>query len=418
MRILFVALPDSIHAARWINQVTNQGWDVHLFPANKYPVHPQFRNITTYGFGAFRPKELDGSVRWRQLWPRRGTSRLSLLASRFNPGLMDRPTWLARVIRKIKPDIIHSLEFQQAGYLTLAAKSRLAEEDFPPWAVSNWGSDVYLFGRLAEHAEKVRGILSACDFYHCECQRDVELARSMGLRGRVLPLSPASGGFDVESMRQLRPPGLTSAKRVIVLKGYQNWAGRALVGLRAIEMCADVLKGYKVRVYLGTPDVKLAAELLTARTGIPVEMEEKDIHANTHILRLHGSARISIGLSISDAISQSLLEAMIMGSFPIQSNTSCADEWLRHGESGFIVPAEDSAPIAEAIRRAVIDDVLVDKASEINLKVARERLDTSVVQPQVVEMYNGMFAQSGRKPTKPGNDSETIESRFPEMDQE
>ena len=418
MRILFVALPDSIHAARWINQVTDQGWDIHLFPANKYPIHPHFRNITTYGFGAFRPKELDASVRWRQLWPRRGTSRLSLLASRFYPGLLDRSTWLARVIRQVKPDIIHSMEFQQAGYLTLAARSQLSAEDFPAWAVSNWGSDIYLFRHLSEHVEKIKEILSACDYYHCECSRDIELARSMGLKGEVLPLCPASGGFEIESMCELRQPGPTSARRVIALKGYQNWAGRALVGLRAIEMCADVLKGYKVRAYLGTPDVKFAAELLTAKTGIPVEIEERHGHANAHILKLHGSARISIGLSISDAISQSLLEAMIMGSFPIQSNTSCADEWLRHGESGFIVPAEDSTPIAESIRRAVTDDALVDKASEINLKVARARLDTSVVKPQVVEMYKQIFAQRAGKTKKARNAGETIKSLFPGMDQE
>jgi glycosyltransferase involved in cell wall biosynthesis len=109
---------------------------------------------------------------------------------------------------------------------------------------------------------------------------------------------------------------------------------------------------------------------------------------------------------------------MIMGSFPIQSNTSCADEWLRHGESGFIVPAEDSTPIAESIRRAVTDDALVDKASEINLKVARARLDTSVVKPQVVEMYKQIFAQRAGKTKKARNAGETIKSLFPGMDQE
>jgi hypothetical protein len=39
------------------------------------------------------------------------------------------------------------------------------------------------------------------------------------------------------------------------------------------------------------------------------------------ILKLHGRPRISISLSISDAISRSVLEAMVMGAFPIQRMT-------------------------------------------------------------------------------------------------
>jgi len=71
------------------------------------------------------------------------------------------------------------------------------------------------------------------------------------------------------------------------------------------------------------------------------------------MLHYYGRARIYIGLSISDAISTSLLEAMVMGAFPIQSCTACADEWIEDGKSGFIVPPEDPHVIAEAIRRAL-----------------------------------------------------------------
>ena len=55
------------------------------------------------------------------------------------------------------------------------------------------------------------------------------------------------------------------------------------------------------------------------------------------MLRLHGRARVSIAISIGDGISTALLEAMAMGSFPIQTCTACADEWIIDGKSGFIV---------------------------------------------------------------------------------
>jgi len=48
---------------------------------------------------------------------------------------------------------------------------------------------------------------------------------------------------------------------------------------------------------------------------------------------------------------------MVMGSFPIQSNTSCLGELLRDEESRMLlVHPEEPEAIAEALRRAVTDD--------------------------------------------------------------
>lgn len=380
---------DSVHAARWVNQIADQGWDLHLFPVRDVLPHRDLRGVTVYSFSTRRPPGLHHSVRLRGLWPlRRAEYRLRLLGGRLFPRWNSRSTWLASVIRWLKPDIVHSQEIQNAGYLTLEARSKFRGK-FPKWIVANWGSDIYLYGRLPEHAEKIRAVMGACDYYHCECHRDLRLARQFGFNGEALPICPVSGGFDVESMRRLRQPGPPSARRVIALKGYQNWAGRALVGLRAIEMCADALKGYRLVIHLATPEVELAGRLLEANTGIPVEFDVSATRKmkRADILRMHGSARVSIGLSISDAISTSLLEAMIMGAFPIQSNTGCGDEWLCQGKSGLLVPAEDPAAVAAALRLALADDGLVDRAAEINARVAYERLDVAVIKPQVVEMY-------------------------------
>ena len=125
---------------------------------------------------------------------------------------------------------------------------------------------------------------------------------------------------------------------------------------------------------------------MSQRTKIPVEIVPFSDHED--ILRLHGQARISLGASISDGIPTSLIEAMAMGSFPIQSDTSCANEWVIHGKTGFIVPAEDPQAVAEAIRLAVSDDKLVDAAAKLNWDLALERLDSAQIRRKVVGMYN------------------------------
>jgi glycosyltransferase involved in cell wall biosynthesis len=140
------------------------------------------------------------------------------------------------------------------------------------------------------------------------------------------------------------------------------------------------------------PDVKIAAELVAQSTGIPIEIVPCCSHED--MLRLQGRARVSIGLSISDAISTSLLEAMVMGSFPIQSNTSCADEWLQNGKTGLLVHPEDPEAVAAAIRHAVSDDALVDHAADVNTRLVAERLDYSMIRSQVIAMYENVAANA------------------------
>lgn len=384
-RILFVAMPGSVHAARWINQVSDLGWDVRVFGATPEPIHPEFRNVTVYNFSAVRPEGLDPGVKVRGLWPFRKAAGLAGL-----PVLRFTPRALAEVIRRFEPDIVHTLEVQHAGYLTLEARELLGGR-LPAWVASIWGSDIYLFGRLSEHAEKVRSVMSACDYCNAECRRDARLAGEFGFAGKDLWVLPGAGGFDVEKARGLRQSDPTSARRVVALKGYQHWAGRALVGLRAIELCADVLEGYRVEIYSTAQDVVIAAELASRATGIPIDIVPPGAHED--MLRLHGRARVSIGLSISDGIPSTALEAMMMGSFPIQSNTSCIDEMLQDGETGMLVHPNDPESVAAAIRRAVTDDELVDRAAAANAKLVAECLDQSVVKPQVVAMYEKILAR-------------------------
>ncbi len=205
----------------------------------------------------------------------------------------------------------------------------------------------------------------------------------------VLPVIPSAGGFDLEMADRLRQPGPVSARRLIMLKGYQHWAGRALVGLRALERCADLLRGYEVAIYGASPDVVLAAGLFSQSTGVRTTIVPKD-SPHAEILGKHGQARISIGLSISDAISTSFLEALVMGSFPIQSWTACADEWIEDGRGGLLVPPEDPDLIEQAIRRALSDDGLVDEAARINALTA-QRLDYEVIRTQVVALYERVY---------------------------
>jgi glycosyltransferase involved in cell wall biosynthesis len=248
------------------------------------------------------------------------------------------------------------------------------------------GSDIYLFGRLKGHEDKIREVLKTFDYYACECERDVTLARKYGFAGTVLPVIPNAGGVELDRLEQLKAPGPVSARKRIMLKGYQHWAGRALVGLRALSRCAELLKDYEIVIYSASPDTIISTELFEQATHVRTNVLPPDT-PHDEIMRYHGSARISIGLSISDALSTSSIEALAMGAFPIQSNTSCIDEWIENGRTGFSVPPEDPDAIEKALRRALADDNLVNEAAQTNARLARMRLDAGMLQNQIINIY-------------------------------
>jgi glycosyltransferase involved in cell wall biosynthesis len=173
----------------------------------------------------------------------------------------------------------------------------------------------------------------------------------------------------------------------VAVKGYHDdcWAGRALVALRAIELCADVLGDYEVVIYSASANVRAAAEQLSAKRTVRISVLPPSQHEE--ILRLMGHARVAIGVSVSDGTPNSLLEAMLMGAFPIQSDTGATAEWVTHCANGFLVPPEDAAAVATAIRTAIDDDALVEKAAVLNERIVVERINQAAIQPQVVALY-------------------------------
>lgn len=396
MRILIVAMAESIHTARWISQISDQGWEVHLFPSVDHGVvHPEMKNVIVHHsvYGRYGNDNPNVKLRGVPLFYGPAVFLAKKVIKRLFPDY--RLVQLRRLIKKIKPDIVHSLEIQHAGYLTLEAKKSFIG-GFPPWMVTNWGNDIYLFGRLKEHAPRIREVMAECDYYSCECQRDVRLAQEYGFRGRAFPVFPNTGGFDLERISMLRQPGSVSDRRLIMLKGYQGWAGRALVGLRALERCADLLKGYEIVIYSAAPEVLIAAELFSGSIGVPTKIVQQGT-PHEEMLSWHGQARVSIGIHITDGVSTSFLEALVMGSFPIQSWTACADEWIEDGRTGILVPPEDPEVIEQALRRALTEDNLVNRAAEENYRLVKKRLDRSVLKPEAINIYNTVAEEKGHR---------------------
>ena len=150
--------------------------------------------------------------------------------------------------------------------------------------------------------------------------RDVDLAAEFGFRGALLGIYPTGGGFDVDH-HQRHSNSPSSSRVIIALKGImrRQKVGRATLALDAIEKCRSSLADSEIVIYSADEETIEKADRLKARAGVNVRLFPPSSHEE--FVRLLGKARISIGLNISDGTPNTMLESMMMGAFPIQSDT-------------------------------------------------------------------------------------------------
>lgn len=373
--VVLVCMVDSIHSARWIEQFRDQPVDFVLFPSTpNREVHPRIRAL----MGS------SGATATVRIVPFRGLLSIPLWGADLLLGDRLRGALLLRVVRRLRPDYVHALELNHGGYVVgRAYAGRTAT--LPPFIATNWGSDIYWFRQFPRHERRIRALLSDARFYSAECGRDIGLAIAYGFTGEAFDVFPNAGGFSAGQLGATtsRP----STRKVVVIKGYEGWVGRASIALRAVESAAPALAGYRLVVYSANAKTRRLADAVAARTGLNITVHRKKALSHQQMMDLFASARAYVGISLSDGISTSLLEAMVAGCFPIQTGTSCADEWIVHGSTGMIVQADDVAGIADALRRALGDDQLVESAAVANHRVAVARLDEDAIRRKSFRFY-------------------------------
>lgn len=383
MKILFVAMSNSPHTARWIAQLKDSGYDIHLFPSIDYGETNYLLDGVTVHHGFYYKKD-NTKVKYRGFYlPSKVIlSMVRYFVQNYFPNY--RVSQLSRLIKKIKPDVIHSLEFQSGAYLTLEAKKRT--NFLHRWIVTNWGSDIYLFSNLETHKKTIQDVLKSCDAYSCECNRDIALARKLGFESQFLPVIPNGGGLEEFIFELNRKSEATSKRKKIILKGYHGWSGRALVALKAIEMCESFLRDYKVVIFSGGKEMVFATAMLSANLNIEFldENVKRDI-----LLKEMSESRVFIGLSISDGLSTSSLEAAALGSYVVQSSTSCLEEVLKDDYLCAFVDPNDPYEVASAIKEALVNDELVDNAREKNLPYLEEHFSFNKIR-SAAESYYGV----------------------------
>lgn len=362
---------DSIHVARWIAQFQPNEIEFVLFPSTpNRRVHSKIRemisknhNITIVPFGGHFSIPLWG---------------IDLLLSNYIRGFL-----LRRVLKKMKPDFVHSLELQHGGYIT----SRALEDQSlkTPFIATNYGSDIYWFQQFPRHVNKIQKLLSRADRYSAECNRDVTLARKYGFSGDVMPVFPNAGGFSEEIFSMAIPA--VKSRKTIAVKGYDGWAGQAILVAQALSRIPQIISGFDVVFYSCNYTTIRKIKKLNKNSEAKFKYHKKNALTHQEVLNLFRKARIYVGASRTDGISTSALEAMACGAFPIQSSSSCLAEWVTYGKTALSIDEDTPKGIAERVTWALKSEDFLTEAMEENLHTIRTKLSYSQISALAETFY-------------------------------
>ena len=360
-KILIIGMMDSVHTYRWLEQFIDSNLEFELIPSTpNRRIHPGIREIL---------KKQSTSSLYISKLSQFGSVPIGLLD--LISGFRIRGRIVAHRIRKFRPDFVHLLETQHAGYIGMRAFSRMHKK--PKIILTIWGSDLNWFKDNPKHEKLIRETLLNVDYLSCECKRDQEIAMEMGYKNRFLQIIPASGG--VELPEDLDGTTKASLRKKIMVKGYSGFVGKAQSALESIERCADFLQDYEIHVYSSGYKTRWACKKILARTNLSIICHPKKSLSFSEMLKLYGESRLSISASLSDGFPGSLREAMMMGCFPIESCGSCSSEWITPGDGGLIINPNDAADIDQKLQMALLNDDLVDNATFDNRIKARQMFE-------------------------------------------
>ena len=374
-KIVLVGMADSSHFQKWLKVTQKE------FPNREVLIFPSDRpRLTKEKLGILKPS--GKSTRVFRLFPHGKINFFLYYVLDNLLGLRWRAYFLARLVMKHKPRIIHFHETQHGAYIFNLISTYRGVPNNSKNIISTWGSDLTLYSWVDSHESNIRTALSWAEVLTAEKQNEVVDAQRLGFTGEFKAPVFITLGQALDTNVSIIEPSL---RKRILIKGYQDNPGRALNALNAISQLGDELRDFEVLVYSASEAVRMQVDVLRNKNSINIKTLKRVSHEEMQ--SIFRSSRISISLAISDGLPGALVEAMQAGAFPIQSENSSVADFVVHGENGFIVDPWDLEGIKHSIMRALSESDLVDLAVEHNRSVLKEKYSLAEGTLKLKELY-------------------------------
>ncbi len=362
-RVMLIAMADSVHVGRWLKTATaDQNLEILLIPTSPHrKIHPIIRDMEK---GNLPGVDLKIPLILRFL-----SLPIWILDQRFLLENRIRAYFIAKHLESFKPDFVHVMETQMGAYPFDLALQDLSNSSPIPAILTLFGSDLVWYAQDEYHRNKLVRVLPRFSLLATECQRDVQLARELGFEGEALPQQPVAGFEEYQNSGALLGLSAPSSRRKIAIKGYGGAWGLGHLAIEELGAMGSEIAKFEVVIFSAERLARIAAKRHLRAAGIRYKVHRKHQLTHKQMLDLFAESRIYIGLSKSDGLPASMLEAMSRGAFPIQTNSACIEGWFVQGQSGFSVSASSRSELHESISRSLRDASLVDTAKVVNSRI-------------------------------------------------
>lgn len=278
---------------------------------------------------------------------------------------------LRRVIREIKPDLIHAGPVHSTAFLVAAI-------GFRPLVTMSWGSDLlYLAERSLLVRWAARFTLQRTTVFTGDCRAVKEKAVGLGFPQERCVLFP----WGVDLVR------FTSGNHAD-LREWLGWRDKfVILSMRSWEPVygVDVLVRGFARAAREIPDLRL----LLVGGGSQERLLHKVLSKNKLLDRVqftgqvrsdelpdyYRAADLYVSASHSDGSSVSLMEALASGLPVIVSDIPGNREWITPGEQGWLFPDGDEKALAGCILQAYQQRSFLPGLGAAARRLAEQRAD-------------------------------------------
>ena len=273
---------------------------------------------------------------------------------------------LRRVIRRIKPDLIHAGPIQTCAFIAVLT-------GFRPILTMSWGfdlmKDVYR-GRWWEFA--TRYTLKRSTYFTSDAMVTRDKAVEYGMNPEKTVVFP--WGVDLNHFTPRNWSLDTDSSFTVFCN--RSWEPNYGV---------DVLAGAFVKVAQQRPDVSLmllsggsqaaAIRQILIRGGVEDRVTFPGQISNAELPRFYHMADLYVSPSHVDGSSVSLMEALACGLPCLVSDIPANMEWVREGENGWLFPDGNADALAAKILAAMENHKSLPEIGHNARAVAEERTD-------------------------------------------
>lgn len=300
---------------------------------------------------------------------------------------------LKRVLRRLKPDLVHAGPLQRSAFL-------VALSGFRPLVSMSWGYDLI---HDAQHGTAwrwaTRYTLQRSAVLVGDSQIIRRLAVSYGMPEERIVIFP--WGIDLKhfSPAQRKRPRSAAADASPVpftLLSTRSW--EALYGVetiaRAFVLAAQQRPELRLVMLGNGSQAGRLRHILSAVERLPQDGQE-NVHrvlmpgqvGYADLPRYYRCADVYLSASYSDGASISLLEAMACGCPALVSDIPGNREWVTPGENGWLFPPGDVNALAQAILHALEQRSQLPQMGAAARRLAEARADWNKNFPHLLRAY-------------------------------